>query len=259
MLDVKPFLPAIEPMTGAEFQDMPWKGALAHIGPLDKMTPLQVALTEKTNCALYLIYIGCVGICAKRTAMVLPQEMTGNLVEAIYAYQFDWRYPRPYHIALAEIEDRKSRAKAIIKAIPYFFFEMLSRMPTFFLSDTPFDETSHIINLTRHLGGKANANAIDGWVKGMIERLDKIAPQMEEIPPSIYDFPDRSAWESAVRIVHGLPLPIELLDLNRPAPSGDLVMLARSHMAHVDAAQNPLLRPSTEFKTLDDQAKNGEG
>jgi hypothetical protein len=243
MLDVFRFLPAIEPMSPADLASLEWKGALAHVGPLADMTPLQVALTEKTNCALYIICAGCVGLCLKRTANVIAPGTNIYLPEQIFAYQFDWRYPRVMVIDLDDIEDRKNRAAAIQQSIPYFFSDMVSRLPSFFLAESPFESTAFMINFTRHICGKANKKVVDRWVRQMIERLDVVAPQMEELSDSIFDYPSREEWEAAVRVIHGMPLPPEIMDTEWNCGSADLLALANGHLSAIDAIGNPLLVP----------------
>ena len=96
MLSPLPFLPRIQPMSPTEFNAMPWQGAIAHIGPVGQTTPLHEALLTKTNCALYMIYLGCVGFCHQRTAPVFDQRLNLLLMEQIFAYQFDGRYPKTF-------------------------------------------------------------------------------------------------------------------------------------------------------------------
>lgn len=241
MLNILGYLPPITAMTPEDLVKLPWKGALSHVGPLEDMTPLQVALTDKTNCALYMICAGCIGLCLKRTATVLDQSRNAFLPELIFAYQFDWRYARVELIDLEIVEDRKNKPEAIQAAIGYFFIDAITRLPDFFLAENPFENTAFMINLTRHLCGTDNKLIVDNWVRVMIKRLDEVAAQTEELSSSIYDYQSLEDWEAAVRIIHGKPLPPEILDLGWMPESVDLSALAELHFSEVDWDRNPFL------------------
>lgn len=241
MLDVSHLLPRIEPMEPGDFARLEWKGATAHIGPTADFTPLQQSLLDKTNCALYMIYIGCVGFCINRTAFVLDQKLSRRLVEQIFCYQFDWRYPKLFGITSTSINDTSDRVSAIRRAIAFYFFEIVERMPTFFLSGRPTADVGFMINLTRHLMGSDNRPVFDDWVASMIARMNVIAPFTDHPSPKISDYESRSEWEATVQKVHGTPLPLEVLDPRFDPAVKKLRSLAIGQLNSVDAAANPLL------------------
>lgn len=247
MLDVLRHLPKITPLSPEEFAVMPWQGATAHIGPLADLTPLQVALLNKTNCALYMIYLGCVGLCHQRTASVFDQKLNVLLMEQIFAYQFDGRYPKTFGITIEDVDDTSDKARAVRRSIAYFFFEILERAPGVFLSARPMADVSFIINLTRYLCGPVNAATVDGWVRGMIARMDVIALSTVEHSPYVHHFPDRESWAAAAAETHGSPLPLEVLDLGRDLSGLDLAALAAAELASIDPSQNQLLVPVADL------------
>jgi hypothetical protein len=243
MLDVTPLLPRIEPMGPGELDRLDWKGATAHIGPTADFTPLQKALLDKTNCALYLLYIGCTGFCINRTVSVLEQKLSRRLVEQIFCYQFDWRYPKLFGITSTSINDTGDRVSAIRRAIAFYFFEIVERMPSFFLSGRPTADVGFMVNLTRHLMGNENRPIFDNWVETMIAKMDGIAPFTDHPSPKLADYASRSEWEATVRKVHGAPLPLDVLDPDFDPGGKDLRALAVAQLNRVDAAANPLLTP----------------
>lgn len=244
MMDLRDFLPAIVPMSSRDYEKLSWKGVLRHIGPVSDATPLQVALTGKTNCALYLIYMGCIAICIKRTQFILDQRLNPMLLEQVFAYQYDWRYPKPFGITIDDVENLDDKTTAIRRSLLYFFFEIVGKAKTFFAPVRPVSEISFIINLTRHLCGKENASVVDGWVAGIIERMNQIAPFTGHNDPVIYNYPDRESWEAAARQTHGTPLPPEVLDLARDLSGLDLATMATNWLFQIDPEVNPLLQPA---------------
>lgn len=237
------FLPKIAPMSPADFAAMPWKGATAHIGPVGQVTPLFEALLKKTNCALYMIYLGCVGLCHQRTASVFDQKLNLLLMEQIFAYQFDGRYPKTFGITIDDVEDTADKTRAVRRSIAFFFFELLERAPGGFLSERPIMDIAHMIHLTRYLCGAPNADAVDGWLRGMIDRLNALAPSPVDHSPFIDDYPDRESWEAATAETHGTPLPLEVLDLALDLTGLDLAARAAAELAEIDPDQNQLLVP----------------
>lgn len=227
-----------------------WNGPLEHIGPVPEMTPLKQAMMGKTCCGLYLLYIGCIGFLTRRLAPVMNINLNRCLCEQIFAYQFDWRYAKPYGITLIDIEANPDKIAAIRRTIPYFFFTSIERTSGFFLSTAPVDEMAHIVNLTRHLCGAENKGVVDGWVEQMLVRLEDIAPCEEFDTPVLDDFDARADWEAAVRLIHGQPLPLELLDLRTDPSTLDLDGLAALRLESLVAADNPLLRPAAEVLAL---------
>ncbi len=207
---------------------------------------MQVALLGKTNCALYLIYVGCVALCIKRTGPVLEQKLSRRVIEMAYAYQFDWRYPKLFGITIDDVENTADKVTAVRRSIAYFFFEIVEQASTYFTPDRPVSEVSFIINLTRHLCGAKHRRVVDQWVKGIIGRMDAIAPFSGHNEPSIYEYPDRTSWEAATRQTHGRPLPPEVLDLSRDLTGADLDAMASGWLHQIDPAANPLLQPPVE-------------
>lgn len=226
---------------------MPWQGAIAHIGPVGQTTPLHEALLGKTNCALYMIYLGCVGFCHQRTAPVFDQRLNLLLMEQIFAYQFDGRYPKTFGITIDDVEDTEDKVRAVRRSIAFFFFEILERAPGGFLSERPIIDIAHMINLTRYLCGPTNAETVDGWIRAIIPRMNRIAPLTADHSPFIYDFPDRESWVIAVAETHGSPMPLEVLDLGIDLSGLDLPTLASAQLALIDPDQNQLLVPIADL------------
>ncbi|MGL4237212.1 hypothetical protein [Tabrizicola sp.] len=240
-LDSIRFLPELIPLTDAE--KMVWRGPTEHIGPVADFTPLQKELSYTTSCGLYLLYIGCTGLMSRRMVQVMNINLNNALSEQIFCYQFDWRYPKPFGITLADIEENPDRVLALRRTVPFFFFEAIRRSNGFFLSTSPVADIAFVVNLTRHVCGKENAITVDGWIKGFIDRLGEIAPNPNPTAPVLQEFPTRADWEREALRNHGTPLPLGVLDLRQSLAGADLATLAAEDMRKVVPADNPLLQP----------------
>jgi hypothetical protein len=248
MLDVLPHLPRLTPMGPGEIDRFVWKGLTKHIGPTADFTPLQKALLNKTNCALYMIYIGCVGLCSARTVTALDQKINTCLVEQIFCYQFDWRYPKPFGLPITMVDSGAERISAIRRSVAFYFFEIVERMPSFFNSNSPIADVSFMINLARHIVGAENQQVFDAWVEQMIQRMDQIAAFSEHPSPKLSDYGSRQEWEATVLKVHGAPLPLEVLNLAFDPTGKDLHGLAVAELNSINAAENPLLATPEQLK-----------
>ena len=243
MFDVTRHLPAIMPMAAGGLERLRWKGLTAHIGPTASFTPLQKALLDKTNCALYAIYIGCVGFCKLRTEAVLDQTMNRSLAEQIFCYQFDWRYPKLFGLPITMVDEKAELISAVRRSVGFYFFEIVERTPSFFHSGRPTADVSFMINLTRFLLGDENQRVFDSWVESMIARMDEIAPYKDHPSPRLSDYTSREEWEATVLQVHGQPLPLNVLDPEFDPTAQDLRALAIANLNAINPTNNPLLAP----------------
>ena len=240
-LDAVRLVPEMIPVRDANA--LIWKGPTDHIGPVSDFTPLQKALSYTSSCGLYLLYIGCVSMMSRRMLPVMNINLNNALCEQIFCYQFDWRYPKPFGITLADIEENPDRVLALRRTIPYFFFESIRRTNGFFLSTSPVSDVAYVVNLTRHVCGPENAATVDAWVKGLIDRLGDIAPNLNPTAPVLQDYPTRADWEFEALRNHGHPLPLVVLDLTMSLGGMDLAALANEDMRRIVPAENPLLQP----------------
>lgn len=247
-LPVARHLPEIQPVKDAA--KVIWRGSTEHIGPVAAATPLQGALLNKTCCGLYLLYIGCVGLISKRMEPIMNTNLNRCLTEQIFAYQFDWRYPSTYGITLTDIDENPDKIAAIRRMVPYFFFDFIERTNGFFVSQAPIADIGFVVNFTRHLCGEENRPTVDGWIRRMIERLDEIAYCPIVVGPVLQDFPTRAEWEDVVKVIHGQPLPIEVLDMSLKVDRERFRDSALAQLRSIDPMVNSLLRPEEELLAL---------
>lgn len=238
-------LPDFPALSSAAFAALPKKKMSTLFGQADGRSgdALRARLAPLTNCACYLVCLGSLGIAVRRAHTVIDPKLWLALGEAIFAYQHDWRYPKPFGITMDDL-DAAPPDLAIRRAFAHAFFSQIARSPSFFLSGSAQPAASYVVALTRHLFAK-EAKAYDAWLDAIVTRLEAVArnPSPEE---SLYlpDYPSREAWESAVRVAHGKALPLELLDLSAEVPpEAHWSDLYRTTFRRLSPEKNPLLEP----------------
>lgn len=240
-----PGLPPIEPLTAETFAALPKKKISALCNKADGRggDALRARLAPLTNCASYLVCIGSLGVAARRSHTVIDPKLWISLSEAIFAYQLDWRYPKPFGITITGLDEAAPDA-ALRRAYPYVFFSLIERSPGYFMSGSAQPAASYMVTLTQHLLGK-QAAAYDAWLDKLIVRLTAVATDPAPgASSSINDYPSREAWEAAVRVTHGRPLPLELLDVSTELPpEKDWPALVAAAFGRFSPETNPLLQP----------------
>ena len=238
-------LPEVEPLTAQTFAALPKKKISSLWTKADGKSgdALRARLAPLTNCASYLVCIGSLGVAVQRSHAVIEPKLMRCLPEAIFAYQLDWRYPKPYGITMTGL-DEATPDVALRRAYCHAFFELLEHSPSYFSSGSAQPVASYMVTLTRHLLGK-QAAPYDAWLDALIARLTAVAINpAPKASSSIHDFPSREAWEASAHIRHGEPLPLELLDLSAEAPAAkDWPALVAATFARLSPETNPLLQP----------------
>lgn len=204
---------------------------------------LRQRLARLTNCANYLVCIGSIDVAERRSHQVIEPKLLRCLPGAIFAYQLDWRYPKPFGITMGGL-DAATPDVALRRAFPHAFFELLERCPSYFASGSAQPVASYMVELTRHLLGKDVA-PYNSWLDSLLDRLERVATNpAPEASSTIYDYPTREDWQAAAEIRHGRPLPVELLDTSlEPPPDKSWPSLVAATFALLSPDTNPLLQP----------------
>lgn len=236
-------LPAVEPLTPKTFAALPKTKVSALLAKAQRgFGPDVHRLPKLSHCANYLVSIGSLGVALRRSHAVMDPKLKRLLAEVLFAYQLDWRYPKPFGITITDM-DTSSPEIGLRRAFAFQFFELIEQTPSYFSTVSPFFVTSSIIALTRHLLGK-QAATYNAWLAGVIDRLVKVATNPTP-RASIYlhHFPSEKAWKAAIDVRHGRPLPLELLDLSRELPpQPKWPALVGATFAHLSPGKNPLLQ-----------------
>jgi hypothetical protein len=237
-------LPAVEPLTPKTFAALPKTKVSALLVKAERgFGPDVYRLTRLTHCANYLVCIGSLGVALRRSHAVMDPKLKLLLAEVLFAYQIDWRYPKPFGITITDMDAARPEI-GLRRAFAFQFFELIEQTPSYFSCVDPFFTASSIVALTRHLLGK-QAAAYNTWLAGVIDRLAKVATNPTP-KASIYlhHYPSEKAWKAAIDLRHGRPLPLELLDLSREMPpESKWRALVAATFAHLSPGNNPLLQP----------------
>lgn len=240
-------IPAVEPLTKEAFAALPkkkisslWTSADGRAG-----YALRVRLAPLSNCAIYLLCVGILGVADRRMRDVTMPKAFRALGEAIFAYQLDWRYPQPFGISMTALDEEPARDVAVRRAYAHAFFSLIERTKSYFASSSAQPMASYMIALTRYILGKRDVAAFDAWLDAMITRLERVAPDpIPYVSSSLYDHPSREAWQAAVELRHGRALPLELLDVTTEGPSPEAWPdLVRATFERFSPEVNPLLQP----------------
>ncbi len=240
-----PTLPAIEPLTAESFAKLPKKKISSLWSAADGRNgqPLRERLSALTQCANHLVCVGSLHFALLRSYAVILPKLMACLGPAIFAYQLDWRYPKPFHTGMSEL-DASAPDVALRRAYAHAFFGCIERTPSYFSPNVQ-PTTSYMIALTRHLLGKQQVSVYDAWLDAVIARLTELATDPSAEPlQSFSSYPSREAWQAAVAVTHGVALPVELLDVSVEPPAKERwPSLVAATFARLSPENNPLLQP----------------
>lgn len=240
-------IPAVEPLTKETLAALPKKKISSLWSSADGRAgyALRVRLAPLTNCAHYLLSIATIAIADRRMRNVSTPRLYRALGESVFAYQLDWRYPKPFGISMTGLDEEPAREVAVRRAYAHAFFSLIERTGSYFSSSSAQPMASYMITLTRHILAKRDVAAFDAWLDAMIARLEEVA--LDPAPGAsgaIRDYPSREAWQAAVDKGHGAALPLELLDVSRePPPAESWPALVRATFERFSPEVNPLLQP----------------
>jgi|GEM_PF-4365181 len=238
-------LPEIEALTSDQFAQLPKKKISALWTKADGRTgdALRARLAPLTNCASYLVCVGSMHFALRRTRTVIEPKLLRCLPEAVFAYQLDWRYPKPFGITMTGLDTAPPEV-ALRRAFCHAFFELLEQSPSFFMSGSAQPVASYMVTLTRHLLGR-QVKSYDEWLEALLLRLERLAVNpAPDTPSKLRLHASREAWELATRVRHGRPLPINLLDVTAEPPAeNSWPALVAATVARLSPETNPLLQP----------------
>lgn len=248
---IRGFVPLVSPISAGALLKTKW------IAPPDWvfeiLKPQVPALASQiegiTNCGLYVLQAGCAAIFAQRTEGVFDQRLNRSMVDAFFAYQFDWRYYKNYDFSdegLKKLEPaRRWRA-----SISHCFNAPLHPGARGFLYTPMAAAADYVVRVTRQVLDASDHASFDAWLVGVLERLHRHAERWDRTHPRINDCKSPEAFDAEARKNHGAPLPLELLDLSFDLDGANLDALAAARLKTIDPTNNARLRVESELREL---------
>ncbi|MCA9683812.1 MAG: hypothetical protein KC457_16550 [Myxococcales bacterium] len=239
-------------MTSLPFPDDPafdqsplapgWEGPLAHIGPVQTVTPLVDMLSGKTTCATVTLLSGVLLWGARRLQSFTETDFLYELAAAAFAWQHDWRSfvasAEPY----TEAPDEPIAESAAF-TIDAFLRDSIEGEKPWHSFYQPIMPLFHMANVVNFILPSELRGPFEEWLVGACGRLDIIARAPAMAVPNFADFPGKAAYRAHCAPRRGRPLPPTVLDLRRPAPN-DIDAEAALHLAALAGSGNRFLAGS---------------
>jgi hypothetical protein len=156
-----------------------WDGPDAHIGPVERQTPLLVALKNKTTCGTWAIAAASATWGFLRFANHLEVSHYLKFAEAVFLQMPDSRMIDISSVK-AEVVPPKPAPVSAIKRIRRLLMAAVGPSRWGRTIDQPFRETFHLIHLTRHVLDSDGQKSFDKWLAEAIARIDAVAVRPQE-------------------------------------------------------------------------------
>jgi hypothetical protein len=227
-----------------------WKGALGHIGPVQTVTKQVDMLAGKTTCGTITFMAGVVLWGASRLDSFTKTEHLYKLVEASFAWQFDWRYfnakADPYYAAPNE----PIQVSALLQ-IDEFLRDSIFDDDKWNSFYQPIMNLSHLVHIVRYLlPNKIKRKEFKVWLEIVNARLNEVATAPDLDVPNYDDFENEAAYDNYCAPRRGNPLPPTILNLEIDIAKLDLDAEARKFLSSLDYTKNQFLRTPEEMKEL---------
>lgn len=217
-----------------------WTSPREHAEP----TPAQKrAMIDKTQAALHAIYAGVLVWVSRRLRAKTDTRPLDELAEMLLCYQHDAAYVRmPEKRPRIYASSRADRFEGTVIYLGYQIFYALSNNDARWPLAPHWNEVAHAITLARYQMGAKHQRAFDAWTRGIIARMDAIAPLPEHKDLRLeVESPEQQSAQR--RLVMGAPIAPQLLDLRVAVEGFDSSAASREFLRTVDWANNRYLQP----------------
>ncbi len=225
----------------------PWTRFSDHVGPTEHITPLGARVSGKTYCGLLSLAAGSTAWCAQRLSGRCNVSMLFHLVEAIFAYQCDWRYFNRQ--ALPRKKDtnesfEQSMTVGVENAVRNIMFHKIfwktGRIP-----DTPL---FHLVHVIGYILPDAELKLFETWLYAASDRFDEIATRpLKSVGPA-KDWVKPVERMAALDACHGVPFSPEVLDISSPYDIETREKMMIGYLRSLDWEHNPLLSTPTQMR-----------
>ncbi len=234
--------------------DFVWRGAQAHIGPVETVNKLFDLIGYKTTCGMLTQAAGIISWGAWRLEGHTDVSVLLQMVEASFAFQV-----HPYYVDLEGAPTRKPKdrppaesAAAKLQALLWGGLDADEYWQSYY---QPHDSAFHSAYIVRHIMPKNKKQVFSDWLEGMLGRIKKVAPKPDE--PRVEDPDALSPKERAAYYARhwGQPLPTQILDLELDYQSSKREELVDRFLRELRWKDNPFLRSPEAMKALGFEGK----
>jgi hypothetical protein len=223
-----------------------WKGANAHIGPVQAVTPLVRLISGKTTCGTVTLMSGVLLWGAARLRPFTNVDFLEELAIAVFAWQENWRYLQTVAEPRGKAPDQPV-AESAAMALRGLFIRSILEPNDWHSFYQPIMPASHMINIVQFILPETAKGTFKDWLIAISDRLDKIAtlPDLEE--PNFSDFESEAAYDLYCAPCRGAPLPPSVLD---PVNDPVLVNLKKesgNFIASLQGSKNRYLKSAAEM------------
>ncbi|MCE1174553.1 MAG: hypothetical protein LWW77_08110 [Propionibacteriales bacterium] len=240
------FIPA--DVVGAPI-DCEWKGAQAHIGPVETLDPQLIRLGRATASAQVAMTAGILLWLTWRLKPLTEVDHNLELAEAAFAYTIDWRYLDVDAGPKGKAPDQPPELSAAkkVNSLMRQAVDADSYWNSFF---TPVDKTFHSARVTRYILPKPHKVKFGAWLNELSERTYQHFPLPDLPQRDIREFESREACYAYRAPRRGVAIPPQLLDPSfdyQPEQREDLL---REFLAGLDRSRNRYLRSPEAMREL---------
>jgi len=239
------FIP--ESVVGAPL-DFVWKGAQAHIGPVEQVTPLMEQIWGVTTCAEIGMCAGVMLWVKWRLDGFAEVDHDLELAEASFAYCVDWRYLDRDGGPKGKPPDQPPAMSAAMK-VNSLMRRALDMDEYWYNQYQPVSETFHSAHIVRHILPNAAKRVFDNWLKVVSDRLRVYFPKPGDGGRKFAEFESREAYRAYTAPHRGVPVPPQLLDPSFDYNPEDREALVAKFLSGLDPSRNRYLHPRTNAGT----------
>jgi len=229
--------------------DFPWRGAQAHIGPVEVVTPLLKSLGQGTGLAQVAQCAGVLLWAIWRLKNAANVDHNLEVAEAAFAYCVDWRYfdetADPWH----EVLDQPPALSAAMK-VNSLMLRALDHEAYWNSFYQPVSETFHSTNIVHHILPKPQRRDFKIWLDSVIDRVQTFFP-LPDIPNKKFrTFDSEAAYDQYVTPRRGVAVPPQILDPGFDYKPQEREALLAEFLGQLDPQKNRYLRSPVSMLKL---------
>jgi hypothetical protein len=232
-------------LSGGSFAEG-WRGATAHIGPVGAVTPLVDMLSGKTNCGTLSMMAGVSLWGSARLKHFIDVDFTHELVDAVFAWQHDWRYVDVSADPYFSPPDMPPTESALF-TLDEFIRDSIDDKKKWISFYAPIIPLFHMCNVVNFILLKDQRKLFETWLSDVNTRMNEIATAPKFEAKKYFEFDDQEAFAAYNAPRRGTPLPPVVLDLEANLAGMNLQSEAEKFLQSLDHTKNRFLRSPAQL------------